>query len=135
MDATSTGVCRANVYSNQRVSTEPGYQGRIAARDKRSAYIKKWIIPADIELLIPAFETSGRWSDDAHYLIEQFITNRFPNKADVPADKIGYATAMDYARKCISVASRISVADAIKALTECAYGGVFVPADLPAPAI
>ena len=131
IDATTTGVNRVNVYTNARVSTVPGTQADIAARDKRTKYINKYHWPANIPLLIPAFETSGRWSTDATTLIEKFLTSRFPGNGNVPADTAGYATAIDHARKCISVASRICVADAILALIQCAYEGVFVPVDKP----
>jgi hypothetical protein len=72
IDATSTAVCRTSVYTDARVSTVPGTQADIAARNKRTKYTAKYDWPADIPLLIPAFETSGRWSTDATTLIEKF---------------------------------------------------------------
>ena len=131
IDATSTAVCRTNVYTDARVSTVPGIQADTAARDKRTKYTAKYDWPANIPLLIPAFETSGRWSTDATTLIEKFLTGRFPGNGNVPGDTAGYSTAIDHARKCISVASRICVADAVMALIQCAYEGVFVPVDNP----
>jgi hypothetical protein len=111
----------------------PGHACEHAAQIKRNEYLAKWVIPANgTPLVIAAIESTGRWSPETHTLITTFLKKAFPEAGpDDHAQHFQYSRALQYVRQCISVAVRVSAANAILAFSERAHAGMLVPTALP----
>ena len=132
VDFTTTCVVKADMSRHPNAAVIPGYAANGAVRRKTRQYNAKWVLPQDLPLVIAAFELTGRWHKDTVDLVDSYLSNKFPDKDRNADQSHGFAMALDYARKCISVTARICVANAIMAMVVSAHKGVLVPVDRPA---
>jgi hypothetical protein len=77
--------------------------------------MKRVKLPADLPLIVHAFDASGAWepATDAH--IRSNIIMCYFGLEEDSSQKAKYALALRYARQCTSVVARISTAKAIMA--------------------
>ena len=130
VDVTTTSVTKVSLSQNPLARAVPGFAANKAVEHKTKQYVKKWHIPQAVPLVIAAFEMSGRWHKDTVNLVETYLSRRFPDRDRKPDQAHGFAMALDYVRKCISVAARSCVANALVALVASVHNGLLVPVAL-----
>ena len=132
VDTTTTTPLRVGHLNGPLVYRNPGHAAKAACKAKTVAYVKKWVIPQNVPLVIAAFEMTGRWHTATSDLVDKYLSKRFPLKDRDNGHANGFSAAFDYVRKCISVNARIVAAESALALVGSAYNGALVPVNAPA---